>query len=108
MARVDYNGLYYQYGRYILIDHGNGLSTLYAHLSGTTAKTGDSVEKGDLIGYVGSTGFATGPHLHLGLYATPSAGWRSSTNREQGGLFSVPPASGLVPIGVTLNPAQYL
>ena len=108
VARVDYNGLYYQYGRYILIDHGNGLSTLYAHLSGTTSKAGGSVEKGDLIGYVGRTGFATGPHLHFGLYATPSAGWRSSTNREQGGLFSVPPASGLVPIGVTLNPAQYL
>ncbi len=108
VSRVDYNGLYYQYGRYILIDHGNGLSTLYAHLSGSTVKVGDRVEKGGLVGYVGSTGFATGPHLHFGLYATPSAGWRTSTNREQGGLFSVPPATGLVPIGVTLNPAQYL
>lgn len=108
VSRVDYNGLYYQYGRYILIDHGNGLSTLYAHLSGTAAKVGDSVKKGDLIGYVGSTGFSTGAHLHFGLYATPASGWRSSTNREEGGLFSVPPAAGLVPIGVTLNPAQYL
>ena len=108
VVRVDYNGLYYQYGRYILIDHGNGLSTLYAHLSGTTVKTGDTVDRGDLIGYVGSTGFSTGAHLHFGLYATPSGGWRSSTNREEGGLFSVPPATGLVPIGVTLNPAQYL
>jgi len=108
VSRVDYNGLYYQYGRYILIDHGNGLSTLYAHLSGAAVKTGDSVKKGSLIGYVGNTGFATGPHLHFGLYATPSIGWRTSTNREQGGLFSVSPASGLVPIGVTLNPSQYL
>lgn len=108
VVRVDYNGQYYQYGRYILIDHGNGLSTLYAHLSGTTAKTGDTVNKGDLIGYVGSTGFSTGAHLHFGLYATPESGWRMSTDREQGGLFSVPPATGLVPIGVTLNPAQYL
>ena len=108
VSRVDYNGLYYQYGRYILIDHGNGLSTLYAHLSGATVKAGDTVDKGSLIGYVGSTGFATGPHLHFGLYATPSTGWRTSTSREQGGLFSVPPATGMVPIGVTLNPAQYL
>ncbi|MDP3953633.1 MAG: peptidoglycan DD-metalloendopeptidase family protein [bacterium] len=108
VARVDYNGLNFQYGRYILIDHGNGLTTLYAHLSGSAVSQGQSVGRGDLIGYVGSTGFSTGSHLHYGLYATPSGGWRTSTDRAQGGLFSIPPASGLVPIGVTLNPQQYL
>lgn len=108
VAHVDYNGLYYQYGRYIMIDHGNGLSTLYAHLSQASVNAGQRVAKGEVIGYVGNTGFATGPHLHFGLYATPAGGWQYSTNRDQGGLFSIPPATGLVPIGVTLNPEQYL
>ncbi len=108
VVRVDYNGRYYQYGRYILIDHGNGLSTLYAHLSETVAGTGSSVTKGQLIGYVGNTGFVTGPHLHFGVYATPSGGWQISDSKAQPGLVSVPPASGLVPIGVAVNPQNYL
>ena len=108
VARVDFNGYYYFYGKYVLIDHGNGLSTLYAHLSSATAKTGDTVKQGDLIAYVGSTGYATGPHLHFGLFATPVTGWIPAVTRELGGLVSVPPSSGLLPVGVTLNPAQYL
>jgi len=108
VARVDYNGWYYQYGRYILIEHANGVTSLYAHLSQSAVSSGQNVEQGQLIGYVGSTGFSTGPHLHLGAYVTPSGGWREVTSRDQGGLISIPPASGLVPIGVTLNPGDYL
>ena len=108
IARVDYNGRSYQYGRYILIDHGNGLSTLYAHLSETATSGGQSVTKGQLIGYVGATGFVTGPHLHFGVYATPSGGWQIVNSKSQPGFVSVPPASGLVPIGITLNPQNYL
>ncbi len=108
VVRVDYNGRNYQYGRYILIDHGNGLSSLYAHLSGAAVGSGQSVTKGQLIGHVGATGFVTGPHLHFGVYATPQGGWQVISSKSEPGLLSVPPASGLVPIGVTLNPQSYL
>lgn len=108
VVRVDHNGRYYQYGRYLLIDHGNGLSSLYAHLSDAVVGSGSNVTKGQLIGYVGTTGFVTGPHLHFGVYATPSGGWQVSNSKTQPGLVSVPPASGLVPIGVAVNPENYL
>lgn len=52
------------YGHYIQIEHGGELQTRYAHLSGYAVKAGERVTKGDLIGYVGSTGRSTGPHLH--------------------------------------------
>jgi len=53
------------YGLMIMIDHGNGYTTLYAHNSSLLAKCGQSVSKGQVIGYTGSTGNSTGPHLHF-------------------------------------------
>ncbi|MCX7615264.1 MAG: peptidoglycan DD-metalloendopeptidase family protein [Clostridiales bacterium] len=53
------------YGNYIIIDHGGGKATLYAHMSKRLIQKGDSVKRGQKIGLVGSTGYATGPHLHF-------------------------------------------
>lgn len=53
------------YGNYVVISHKNGTQTLYAHMSRTAIASGATVDKGDVIGYVGSTGKSTGPHLHF-------------------------------------------
>jgi murein DD-endopeptidase MepM/ murein hydrolase activator NlpD len=53
------------YGLHVIIDHGGGLSSLYGHLDTVTIATGDYVTGGEVIGTVGSTGNATGPHLHF-------------------------------------------
>lgn len=55
----------YSYGEYVMIAHGNGRYTLYAHMSQRMVSVGDEVTQGDLIGYVGTTGYATGPHIHF-------------------------------------------
>jgi murein DD-endopeptidase MepM/ murein hydrolase activator NlpD len=52
------------YGNYLIIDHGNGNMTLYAHMSQMSAGVGQTVTQGQTIGFVGSTGMSTGPHLH--------------------------------------------
>jgi len=59
-----------QYGKWVLLRHANGLSTIYGHLSYVYARPGDVVATGQVIGLSGDTGYSTGPHLHLGVYAT--------------------------------------
>jgi len=103
VVRVDNNDrgisrfLRYQYGKYILIKHNNNLTTLYAHLSKQIVKEGNVVNKGQLIGYSGTTGYSFGPHLHFGVYYGPELE-----------LKSIHPASGLIPVGVTVDPMLYL
>ncbi len=55
-------------GKFVRIRHGNGLSTGYSHMSRIAARNGQRVRRGQVIGYVGSTGLSTGPHLHYSLY----------------------------------------
>ena len=62
---VVFAGVMGGYGNVIIIDHGGGFSTLYAHQSRLAASQGQHVNQGDVIGYVGSTGHSTGPHLHF-------------------------------------------
>lgn len=61
------------YGRTVLIDHGNGISTLYGHMSAFAVSPGQLVHRGDTVGYVGSSGRSTGPHLHyeVRIFNTP-------------------------------------
>ena len=56
------------YGYYVTINHGDGFSSLYGHMTHYTVSSGDYVNQGDLIGYVGSTGYSTGPHLHFTMF----------------------------------------
>ena len=86
----------YAYGNWIAIEHDNRLTTLYAHLSNYGKfRVGDSVKKGDIIGYEGSTGYSTGAHLHFGVYV-------SETFRVESRWF------GQLPFGAHLDPMKYL
>jgi murein DD-endopeptidase MepM/ murein hydrolase activator NlpD len=84
------------YGRFIVIQHANGLTTLYAHLSKIAVSKGDTVSRGQTIGYVGSTGYATGPHLHFTVFSSPTF--------SMGGSKTCGP----MPHGGDLNPLNYL
>lgn len=84
------------YGKFITINHPNGLTTLYAHLSKQLVVAGQQVTRGQLIGYTGQTGAVTGPHLHFTVFAQST--YYVSNSKSCGPL----------PQGGDLNPAGYL
>ena len=92
------------YGKWILITHNNNLSTIYAHLSQINVSFGQSVERGSRIALSGKTGYATGPHLHFGLFATQGVSTQSIRSRVCGTLMTLPIAA----INAYLNPLDYL
>ncbi len=94
------------YGKWVFIKHDNGLSTLYAHLSVISASQGQEVAQGQVIGYSGSTGYATGPHVHFGVYATAASGISSFPSSScKGKLYTMPLVYNT---SAYLNPLSYL
>ena len=61
------------YGNIVAIDHGYGVESQYGHMSKFAVKLGQTVRRGDLIGYVGSTGYSTGPHVHYEVHVNGRA-----------------------------------
>ena len=68
-GRVDAAAYSGDYGNMVIVGHGFGLSTRYGHLSKFAVRAGEDVKRGQIVGYVGSTGRATGPHLHYEILA---------------------------------------
>lgn len=98
----------YSFGKWVVVKHANGLATLYAHLSSIGVSAGQSVATGQQVGLSGMTGYATGPHLHFGVYASSGiqimtlAAYRGATTPCANATMPVSPVSGY------LNPMSYL
>lgn len=92
-----------QYGKWVLVRHGNGLTTLYAHLSEISVQKGEAVATGKVVGFAGNTGYATGPHLHFTVYLSDAVSLKQYTCKSG--------RSTLIPIAnpnAYLNPLSYL
>lgn len=74
------------YGKWVLIRHNNGLASVYGHLSLIKATNGAIVKAGDVVAYVGSSGYSTGPHLHLSLFASQGVNVGPLTSATCGGM----------------------
>lgn len=92
------------YGKWVFIRYDNGLASTYGHFSVISAKTGQLVKTGDIVGYSGNTGYSTGPHLHMSVYA--SQGVKISTLKSAvcGGTYTMP----LADTKAYLDPLVYL
>ncbi len=94
----------YSYGKWVLIKHYNGLATLYAHLSLIRAFPGQEISAGEIVGYSGRTGYATGPHLHFTVYAAQGVRVERFANSINCKNADIP----IAPTEGYLNPLSYL
>ncbi len=97
----------YSWGKWTLLDHANGLSTLYAHQDVISVTAGQKVTTGEIIGYTGNTGFSTGPHLHFTVYVKAGVSVRQFNEIKT--VTSCGPAS--TPVAATdayVDPIDYL
>lgn len=92
------------YGKWILIKHDNGLSTLYGHMSLIKVVAGQRVTTGEVVGYTGNTGYSTGPHLHMTVYATQGVKIMSKASSVCRGTYTMPIAD----TKAYLDPLTYL
>ncbi|MEK7126292.1 MAG: peptidoglycan DD-metalloendopeptidase family protein [Patescibacteria group bacterium] len=107
-GNTDLVGGCYSFGKWIMLVHGNGLSTIYSHLSAIDVSKGQVVDAGQVIGLSGMTGYATGPHIHFGVYATE--GTQIMTLRQFRGA-TIGCADAKMPVATLeayLNPLSYL
>lgn len=93
------------YGRWVLIKHNNGLASLYAHFSLVKVSQGSTVSTGDTIGYSGNTGYSTGPHLHLTVFAAAAVKVENRPSKACGGRTYTMPVAAL---NAYLDPMDYL
>jgi len=94
------------YGKWVFIGHGNGLSTLYAHLSLVNVSAGQKVTPEDIVGNIGSTGYSTGPHLHFTVFAESAVAIGDLLSKGcKNATYTIPL---LTKIGGYLNPLSYL
>jgi len=93
------------FGKWVFIKYDNGLSTTYGHLSSYTAKAGDEVSTGDIVGYSGNTGHSTGPHLHVTVYASQGARVDTVPSISCAGKTFIMP---IAPTSAYLDPMLYL
>lgn len=93
------------YGKWVLVRHDNGLTSLYAHLSLIKVAAGQAVSTGQVVAYSGNTGYSTGPHLHFTVYASDGVKIGDLVSKVPGcGTYHVP----LGAKGAYLNPLDYL
>lgn len=93
------------FGRFILIKYNNGLASTFGHLSLIKVRTGDKVSRGQVVGYSGNTGYSTGPHLHVSVYAKDAVEIKTLPSKSCPGKVLTQPIS---PINAYLDPMYYL
>ena len=93
------------FGKFVFIKYDNGLASTYGHFSLISVHEGQKVTRGEVVGYSGNTGYSTGPHLHVSVYAGTSVKMESRPSQACGGhIYTMP----IAPINGYLDPMVYL